>query len=89
MRVDGVQVADAGGNHANPPAFQIIVLVSAYGVGLHGKWSLLSLLDHALFLYAIWDAAPTFKFDRCLGRLVQSSRRIVCLHCILRHLVQP
>ena len=28
MRVDGVEVADAGSNHSSPPAFQIIVLVS-------------------------------------------------------------
>lgn len=31
MRVDGVEAADAGGNRSSPPAFQIIVLVSALG----------------------------------------------------------
>ena len=89
MRIDGVQVADAGGNHASPPAFQIIVLVSAAFMEDWSRRYMLSLSDLASFLYAIWDTAPTFKFDRCLGRLVQSSRSIVYLHCIQRHLVQP
>jgi hypothetical protein len=31
MRVDGAEAVDAGGNHSSPPAFQIIVLVSALG----------------------------------------------------------
>ena len=35
MKVDGAQAADAGGGQVSPPAFQIVVLVSASGTGLY------------------------------------------------------
>lgn len=38
MRVDGAEAVDAGGNLSSPPAFQIIVLVSALGNSL--SWRL-------------------------------------------------
>ena len=92
MKVDGVQAADAGVKHASPPAFQIIVLVSASGTGsceLQLRRSLYTPLTQFSLLYGCRDTALTIKFDRCLGRLVQSSCSTVCLHCVLQYLTQP